>query len=222
MTMVPRAGPLSAISAPAITSWDQRGKSSSRVTIAPFAIRAGYLARAGRPDGLSAPGVVLAVAPDDLDLLRGAVGVGARRVQERTPVGLRLRLGVRIGGGDARLDPFGHQTLGLVDQRPHHVRLGNDADDLAADEEVALLLPRRDADVGFAGLARAVHDAPHHRHLDGQVQLLERLLGLLGHGDDVDLGPAAGRAGDEVDALALAQAQRLQELAPGPGLLDGV
>ena len=40
MTMVPRAGPLSAISAPAITSWYQRGKSSSRVTIAPFAMGA--------------------------------------------------------------------------------------------------------------------------------------------------------------------------------------
>src|ERR1700723_2804197 len=54
MTMVPRAGPLSAISAPAITSWYQRGKSSARVTIAPFGIRAGYLARVGWPKGESA------------------------------------------------------------------------------------------------------------------------------------------------------------------------
>ena len=34
--MVPRTGPLSAISAPAITSWYQRGKSSARDTMAPF------------------------------------------------------------------------------------------------------------------------------------------------------------------------------------------
>src|SRR5580704_3322805 len=36
MTMVPRTGPLSAISARAITSWYQRGKSSARDTIAPL------------------------------------------------------------------------------------------------------------------------------------------------------------------------------------------
>jgi hypothetical protein len=128
----------------------------------------------------------------------------------------------RRGRRDARLDAFGDQTLRLVDQCLHHVRLGDDADDLAPDEEVALLLPGRDADVGLARLARAVDDAAHHRHLDRQVQLLERLLGLLGHGDDVDLGPAAGRARDEVEALALAQPQRFQELAPGAGLLDRV
>ena len=83
-------------------------------------------------------------------------------------------------------------------------------------------LPGGDADVGLACLARAVDDAAHHRHLDGQVQLLERLLGLLGHGDDVDLGPAARRAGDQVEALALAQPERLEELAAGAGLLDRV
>ena len=68
----------------------------------------------------------------------------------------------------------------------------------------------------------SVDHAAHHRHLDGQVQLLERLLGLLGHGDDVDLGPAARRAGDEVEALALPEAERLEQLAAGPGLLDRV
>ncbi len=47
MTMVPRAGPLSAISAPAITSWYQRGKSSSRVTMAPLVIGAQASGRCG-------------------------------------------------------------------------------------------------------------------------------------------------------------------------------
>ena len=47
MTMVPRAGPFSAISAPAMTSWYQRGKSSSRVTIAPFAMGAQATGRCG-------------------------------------------------------------------------------------------------------------------------------------------------------------------------------
>ena len=44
----------------------------------------------------------------------------------------------------------------------------------------------------------------------------------LATADHVDLGPAARRAGDEVEALALAQPQRLEELAPGLGLLDRV
>src|SRR6202034_2622093 len=40
MTIVPRTGPLSAISAPATTSWYQRGKSASRDTIAPLVMAA--------------------------------------------------------------------------------------------------------------------------------------------------------------------------------------
>ena len=67
-----------------------------------------------------------------------------------------------------------------------------------------------------------VHHAPHDRHLDGELARLERLLGGAGHPDHVDLGPPARRAGDEVEALALAQAHGLEQLAPGPGLLDGV
>jgi hypothetical protein len=113
-------------------------------------------------------------------------------------------------------------ALEFVDQRLHHVGLGDDADDLAADEQVTLLLAGGNADVGLAGLAGSVDDAAHDRHLDRQVELLQRLLGLLGHGDDVDLGPAARRAGDEVEALALPQAQGLEQLASGPGLFDRV
>ena len=43
-----------------------------------------------------------------------------------------------------------------------------------------------------------------------------------GHADHVDLGPAARRAGDEVEALALPQPHGFEQLAPGPGLLDRV
>ena len=67
-----------------------------------------------------------------------------------------------------------------------------------------LLLARRDAEVGLARLPGAVHDATHDRHLDRQVQLLERLLGLLGHRDHVDLRPAARGTGDEVETPSLA------------------
>ena len=47
-------------------------------------------------------------------------------------------------------------------------------------------------------------------------------LRVVGHLDHVDLGPAARRAGDEVEALALAQAHGLEELAAGAGLLHRV
>ena len=83
-------------------------------------------------------------------------------------------------------------------------------------------LPAAIPEVGLARLARAVDHAAHDRDLDGQVQLLERFLRLLGHGDDVDLGPAARGAGDEVEPLALAQAERLEQLATRPRLLDRV
>ena len=100
-----------------------------------------------------------------------------------------------------------------------HLVLGHDGDVAALDEQVAALVAGRDADVGVARLARAVDDAAHHRDLQRDLPIAERLHGLLGDGDHVDLGPAAGRAGDEVDVLALPQAHDLEQLAPRPGLL---
>src|SRR5580658_2110934 len=128
MTMVPRAGPFSAISAPATTSWYQRGKSSCRDTIAPLAM------------GAQATGPVtcrcyvslrVAVTADDLNLLRRVVGVGPRRLEERPAVGLRLGLRAAVGGCHARLDALAHQSLRFLDQRRHHVGLRDDADDFA-------------------------------------------------------------------------------------------
>ena len=84
------------------------------------------------------------------------------------------------------------------------------------------MLAGGDAEVGVAGLAGTVHDAAHHRDLQRDLALAEGLHGLLGDLDHVDLGPAAARAGDEVDVLALAQAQRLEQLAAGARLLHRV
>ena len=149
----------------------------------------------------------------------GSAPVG---VEQRAAVGLGFGLGAAVGGSHARFDAFGHEAFGLFDEGLDHLGLGHDADDLAADEEVPLLLARRDADVGLARFAGTVDDAAHHRDLDRQVQLLERLLGLLRHGDHVDLGPATRGAGDEVEALALAQPERLEQLAPRFRFFDGV
>ena len=54
------------------------------------------------------------------------------------------------------------------------------------------------------------------------LAVAERVHGAVGDLDHVDLGPAARRAGDEVEALALAQAERLEQLAAGAGLLDRI
>ena len=87
---------------------------------------------------------------------------------------------------------------------------------------MALGLARRNPDVSLAGLTRTVDDASHDRNLDGQVARLQGLLGLLGHCNHVDLGSAATRAGDEVEALAFSQAERFEELATGARLFDRV
>ena len=152
----------------------------------------------------------------------GVVHVGAFGLEERLAVLLGLRLGAGVRRREAGLDALGDELLGLGDEGLDHLVLGHDPHDLALDEQVALVAPGRDAEVGLAGLARAVDDTAHDRHLEGQRPGLEGLLGSPGDVDHVDLGTAARRAGDEVEALALAQPERLEQLATGPRLLDRV
>ena len=82
--------------------------------------------------------------------------------------------------------------------------------------------PGGDAEVGFTRLARAVHHAAHHRDLQRDVARLERGHGVARDLDHVDLGAPAPRARDEVEALALAQPQRLEQLTARLRLLDRV
>ena len=110
------------------------------------------------------------------------------------------------------LDALGDDELGLVDQRGDHLRLGHDPHHLAAHEEVTLAAAGGDAEVGVARFARAVDHAPHHRDLQRDVARFEGILGFLRDLDDVDLGAPARRARDEVEALALAQPQGLEQL----------
>src|SRR5271168_1091510 len=127
MTIVPRTGPLSAISARATTSWYHRGKSSDRDTIAPLVMAAQRTGVPGGPSTTRATAVppgpsVGLVHPsgDGLDPGRGVVGVLSRQIQEGSPVGLRLGFGSGIRGGDPGLGPFGHQAFGLFDQSLDH------------------------------------------------------------------------------------------------------
>ena len=84
------------------------------------------------------------------------------------------------------------------------------------------LLARGDSQVRVTRFAWSIDHAAHHRDLDRQIEFGQRGLGLVGDLDDVHLGAATTRTGNEVETLALAQTQRLEELATGAGFLDRV
>src|SRR5215211_9374673 len=90
------------------------------------------------------------------------------------------------------------QQLGLVHQGVDDLGLGHGADDLAVAEDLALALARGHAHVGLAGLPGAVDDAAHDRDPHRGLDLGHALLDGVGQGEHVDLGPPAGRAGNQV------------------------
>ena len=148
------------------------------------------------------------------------VRVDALDLQQLVARRFRDRFGVGVGGGDPGLDALGHDLLGFVDERRDHLGLGHDAHDVTLHEQVALAAAGRDAEIGFARLAGAVHDAAHHRDLQRDVAVFERGLRVGRDLDHVDLGAPARRARDEIEALALAQPERLEQRAPGLRFFD--
>ena len=88
-------------------------------------------------------------------------------------------------------------------------------------EQDSLPIPPGNAHVGGGGLPGAVHRAPHHRHGDGLGDGFQPLLHRLGQGDQVNFGPSAGGAGDEVRPLP-AQADGLEDVPGGVDLLHRV
>ena len=56
----------------------------------------------------------------------------------------------------------------------------------------------------------------------GMLRSSSAAIASFGDLDDVDLGAPAARARDEVEALALAQPERLEQRAPGARLLDRI
>ena len=87
---------------------------------------------------------------------------------------------------------------------------------------MALVAARRNAQVGLARLAGTIYDTAHDSDLKRPRTRLEGLLDTPGDVDHVDLSTTARRAGNEVEALALAQSERLQQLASGACLLHRV
>src|SRR4051812_10577143 len=148
----------------------------------------------------------------------------------RTPKRSLERTGARTSadgdaGGARRLlvDRLTHlvgEAHGLLDQGLDDLRLGDGLDDLAPDEDLALAVAGRDAEVGLARLAGAVDDAAHHGHAKRHGHALETGGHLVREGVDVDLGAAARRAGDDLE-LAGSQVEALQDLDADLDLLDG-
>src|SRR6266540_4124031 len=192
--------------------------------------RAGWMLGLMTASGLgsnSSRGIVTPSAAHGLadldDALLGPVGVGALLDEQRRAVLGRLALSAGgIGAGDGRLGAVLVDELGPLDECGDHLALRDDGDVATLDEQVPALVAGGDAEVGLARLARAVDDAAHDGHLQRELAVAEGAHRPVGDVDDVDLRPAARRAGDEVDVLSLPKAEGFQELPPGAGLFHRV
>ena len=87
------------------------------------------------------------------------------------------------------------------------------------DEDLALAVSGRDAEVGLACLTGTVDDAAHHRDAQRHVEPLESGGDLVGERVDVDLRASARRARHDLES-ARAQVQRLEDLVADLDLLD--
>ncbi len=119
--------------------------------------------------------------------------------------------------------PSPHAVLEVATFRQQPVEnliLGNIGDALALNVDDASAVAGEDRDVGAFRFAGAVDYAPHHRHFDGQGDLIGQFLShLLHEREQVDLNPATGWTGNEFGAEALPQAEAIQHLQ---GVLDFV
>ena len=77
------------------------------------------------------------------------------------------------------------------------------------------------AHVGLARLARAVHDAPHDRNGNWFLDMGQTFFDFLRKTDDIDLGPAAGGAGNDVHP-PLADFEGFQDFIGNAHFLDRV
>src|SRR6185436_2478906 len=125
-----------------------------------------------------------------------------------------VALPVRLDFGRLLLDQLGQMVDDTGVLQPV-VRYARDIDLVRA------VAAAGEADIGFARLARSVHDAADHRHGHRRGDVRHALLQGLDGLDHVVLLARAGRAGNDVDA-AMAQIERLQHLEADTYLLLGL
>src|SRR5690606_36371036 len=134
----------------------------------------------------------------------------APRVSAHRDDGFPVAFGVAVLLGDAQ---------GLGDEGLDDLWFGDGLDDLPLHEDLSLAVAGRHREVGLPRLARAVHDASHHRDPQRHFQPLQARRDLVGQFVDVHLCPPARRAGDDLQ-LAWTEVQRLQDLVAALHLLD--
>ena len=116
----------------------------------------------------------------------------------------------RCSGGDTFSLHLLRQPHRFLDQGLHDHRFRDGLDDLAPDEDLALAVAAGHAQIGLAGLPRAVDDAAHHRDPQGHGHSLQTGSDLVGEPVDVDLRAAARRSRHDLEP-ALAQVQGLED-----------
>ena len=120
------------------------------------------------------------------------------------------------------LDSLDGNSFCFFNQSRHHLGLRDHPDDLALHKQMPFATAARDAEIGLAGFTGAIDHAAHHGHLDRDVQRLESGLSLGRDPDHIDVSPPAGRASDQVQALAFPQPEILEQLTAGLGLFDRI
>ena len=170
---------------------------------------------------LGRPRLVALAHEVDPDLV--LVGVGPLLVEQRGPVGLGLGRRPGLGAGQ-----------GLV-RRPRSWTIwahSTSASTISSSGTTLTTLPftNRWPRLRPAAMPRSASRAspgpfttqPMTATWMGMSSSLSASCAALATCDHVDLGPPARRAGDEVEALALAQTEGLEQLAAGARLLDRI
>src|SRR5436309_7679101 len=107
----------------------------------------------------------------------------------------------------------------FFDERLDNLGLRNGGDHFALHEDLALPVPRSHPQISLPGLTRTVHHAAHDRDAQRRREAVEGRVYLVGQRVHVDLGPAAGRAGHDLQPAFL-ETEGLEDGVADLDLLD--
>ena len=108
---------------------------------------------------------------------------------------------------------FGSEFFDFFHQRVDDLRFGDLADDFTALEDQADALTAGDAKIGRARFTGAVHFAAHHRDVNVEIAVRQHsFFDGFGQADQIDVGAAARRTGDEGQAF-LFEPERFEDFS---------